>query len=167
VRERHIFTKSVGDLDRPGRGVSGSSTDHGEEASGRHRPETAMAEALGTDWAGGTLTVDTSLVRECLELILMLADALDQKRARPPTTVSPHSLPATPDVSSEHPPLGISDDEAGVHLLDGPRWPEAADRYDPGRQCPQSPSAAALSAAEVPFGTEGGWDVRSQSDLQR
>jgi hypothetical protein len=126
-----------------------------------------MAEALGTDWAGGTLTVDTSLVRECLELILMLADALDQKRARPPTTVSPHSLPATPDVSSEHPPLGISDDEAGVHLLDGPRWQKAAGRHDPSRQCAQSPSAAALGAAEVPFGTERGWDVRSQSDLQR
>jgi hypothetical protein len=82
------------------------------------------------------MTVNTSLVRECLELILMLADALDRKRARPPTTVLPHSLPATPDVSSEHPPLGISDDEAGVHLIDGPRWPEAADRHDPGRQLP-------------------------------
>jgi hypothetical protein len=113
------------------------------------------------------MTVNTSLIRECLELILMLADALDRKRARPPTTVSPHSLPATPEVSSEHPPLGISDDEAGVHLLDGPRWQKAAGRHDPSRQCAQSPSAAALGAAEVPFGTERGWDVGSQSDLQR
>ena len=80
------------------------------------------------------MTANTSLIRECLELILMLADALDRKRARPPTTVSPHSLPATPEVSSEHPPLGISDNEAGVHLLDGPRWQEAAGRHDPGRQ---------------------------------
>ena len=113
------------------------------------------------------MTVNTSLIRECLELILMLADALDPKRARPPTTVSPHSLPATQEVSSEHPPLGISDVQAGVHLLDGPRWREAAGRHDPGRQCAQSPSAAELAAAEVPFGTERGWDVRSQSDLQR
>ena len=88
-------------------------------------------------------------------------------RSEPPTTVSPHTLPATPEVSSEHPPLGISDLQAGVHLLDGPRWQEAADRHDAGRQCAQSRSAAALGAAEVPFGTERGWDVRSQSDLQR
>src|SRR4029077_21156950 len=110
------------------------------------------------------MTVNTSLIRECLELILMLADALDPKRARPPATVSPRSLPATPEVSSEHPPLGISDLQASVHLLDGPRWQEAADRHDAGRQ---SRSAAALGAAEVPFETERGWDVRSQSDLQR
>ena len=36
-----------------------------------------MAEALGeADWAGGILTVNTSLIRECLEFILLLADAL-------------------------------------------------------------------------------------------
>jgi hypothetical protein len=38
-----------------------------------------MAEALGeADWAGGIMTVNTSLIRECLELILLLADALDR-----------------------------------------------------------------------------------------
>ena len=72
-------------FDTTKRGVSGSSTDHGEEASGRHRPGTAMAEALGKlVGLGGIMTVNTSLFRECLELILMLADALDRKRARPP-----------------------------------------------------------------------------------
>ena len=54
-----------------------------------------------------------------------------------------------------------------VGVIDGPRWREAAGRHEPGRQCAQSPSAAALGEAEVPFGTERGWDVRSQSDLQR
>ena len=44
-----------------------------------------MAEALGKlVGLGGIMTVNTSLFRECLELILMLADALDRKRARPP-----------------------------------------------------------------------------------
>jgi hypothetical protein len=31
-----------------------------------------------------TVTVNTSLVRECLELILMLADALERKQTKPP-----------------------------------------------------------------------------------
>ena len=44
------------------------------------------------------MTVNTSLVRECLELILMLADAVEKKKAGPPITVSPNSLPVTPQV---------------------------------------------------------------------
>ena len=47
---------------------------------------------------GETMTANTSLVRECLELILMLADALEKKKAGPPITVSPNSLPVTPQV---------------------------------------------------------------------
>jgi hypothetical protein len=43
--------------------------------------------------------VNTSLIRECLELILMLADALEKKKAGPPITVSQNSLPATPQVA--------------------------------------------------------------------
>jgi hypothetical protein len=43
--------------------------------------------------------VNTSLVRECLELILMLADALDRKQTKPPSTVSRQSLPVTPKVA--------------------------------------------------------------------
>ena len=38
--------------------------------------------------------MNTSLVRECLELILMLADALEKKKAGLPITQN--SLPATP-----------------------------------------------------------------------
>ena len=34
------------------------------------------------------MTVNTSLVRECLELILMLADALDRKQIKPRSTLS-------------------------------------------------------------------------------
>jgi hypothetical protein len=45
------------------------------------------------------VTVNTSLVRECLELILMLADALDRKQTKPPSTVSRQSLPVTPKVA--------------------------------------------------------------------
>jgi hypothetical protein len=45
------------------------------------------------------MTANTSLVRECLELILMLADALDRKQAKPPITLSRQSLPATPEVA--------------------------------------------------------------------
>jgi hypothetical protein len=44
-------------------------------------------------------TVNTSLIRECLELILMLADALERKKAGPPITVSQNSLPVTPQVA--------------------------------------------------------------------
>jgi hypothetical protein len=43
--------------------------------------------------------VNTSLVRECLELILMLADASDRKQTKPPSTVSRQSLPVTPKVA--------------------------------------------------------------------
>jgi hypothetical protein len=45
------------------------------------------------------MTANTSLVRECLELILMLADALDRKQIKPLTTVSRQSLPVTPKVA--------------------------------------------------------------------
>jgi hypothetical protein len=45
------------------------------------------------------MTVNTSLVRECLELILMLADALDRKQTKPPSTVSRQSPPVTPEVA--------------------------------------------------------------------
>ena len=45
------------------------------------------------------MTVNTSLVRECLELILMLADALDRKQTKPPSTVPRQSLPVTPEVA--------------------------------------------------------------------
>jgi hypothetical protein len=45
------------------------------------------------------MTVNTSLVRECLELILMLADALDRKQTKPPSTVSRRSLPVAPEVA--------------------------------------------------------------------
>jgi hypothetical protein len=48
-------------------------------------------------------TVNTSLVRECLELILMLADALEKKKAGPPITVSQNSLPATLQVAPVEP----------------------------------------------------------------
>ena len=42
---------------------------------------------------GETMTANTSLVRECLELILTLADALDRKQTKPLSTVSrSHSL---------------------------------------------------------------------------
>jgi hypothetical protein len=42
--------------------------------------------------------VNTSLVRECLELILTLAYAVERKKAGPPITVSQNSLPVTPDI---------------------------------------------------------------------
>jgi hypothetical protein len=45
------------------------------------------------------MTANTSLVRECLELILMLADALDRKQTKPLSTVSRQSLPVTPEVA--------------------------------------------------------------------
>jgi hypothetical protein len=45
------------------------------------------------------MTVNTSLVRECLELILMLAEALDGKQTKPPSTVSRQSLPVTIEVA--------------------------------------------------------------------
>ena len=44
------------------------------------------------------MTANTSLVRECLELILMLADALDRKQTKPLLKVSRQSLPVTPEV---------------------------------------------------------------------
>jgi hypothetical protein len=45
------------------------------------------------------MTANTSLVRECLELILMLADALDRKKTtKPLSRVSRQSLAVTPDV---------------------------------------------------------------------
>ena len=45
------------------------------------------------------MTANTSLIRESLELILMLADALDRKQIKPLSTVSPQSLPVTPEVA--------------------------------------------------------------------
>ena len=45
------------------------------------------------------MTVNTSLVRECLELILMLADTLERKQIKPPSTVSRQSLPVTPEIA--------------------------------------------------------------------
>jgi hypothetical protein len=45
--------------------------------------------------------VNTSLVRECLELILTLADALEKKKAGLPITQN--SLPATPQVAPVEP----------------------------------------------------------------
>jgi hypothetical protein len=38
-------------------------------------------------------TVNTSLTRECLELILKLADALDRKKAKQPITLSQRVAP--------------------------------------------------------------------------
>ena len=59
----------------------------------------AIREALGKLIRLGE-TVNTSLVRECLELILMLADALEKRKAGPPPiTVSQNSLPVTPQVA--------------------------------------------------------------------
>jgi len=51
-----LVDRTVAELSK--RGVSGSSTDRGGEASGRHRPGSAMAEALGKliglgVWASG------------------------------------------------------------------------------------------------------------------
>ena len=45
---------------------------------------------------GGGETVNTSLIRECLELILMLADALERKKAGP---AMQNSHPVTPQVA--------------------------------------------------------------------
>jgi hypothetical protein len=39
------------------------------------------------------MAANTSLTRECLELILRLGEAMDWKRTKPPTKVSPHPLP--------------------------------------------------------------------------
>ena len=61
------------------------------------RKNNATREALGKLIRLGE-TVDTSLVRECLELILMLADALEKKKAGPPI-ISQNSLPVTPQVA--------------------------------------------------------------------
>jgi hypothetical protein len=62
--------------------------------------------------AGETMTVNTSLVRECLELILILADALDRKQTKPSSTVSRQSLPLTPEVA----PVAL-----GLETLEGVR----------------------------------------------
>ena len=43
--------------------------------------------------------MNTSLVRECLELILMLADTLERKQTKPPSTVSRQSLAVMPEVA--------------------------------------------------------------------
>jgi hypothetical protein len=48
-------------------------------------------------------TVNTSLIRECLELILLLGDAMDRKKAERPITVSQNSLPVTPHVAPVQP----------------------------------------------------------------
>jgi hypothetical protein len=45
------------------------------------------------------MTANTSLVRECLELLLMLADAFDRKQTKPLSTVSQQSLPVMPEVA--------------------------------------------------------------------
>jgi hypothetical protein len=66
------------------------------------RENNAIRGALGKLIRLGE-TVNTSLVRECLELILMLADALEKKKAGPPITVSQNSLPATPQVAPVEP----------------------------------------------------------------
>jgi hypothetical protein len=62
------------------------------EVAYRHKRENNAIAKLGKPMRlGGTMTVNTSLVRECLELILMLADALDRKQAK--LTASQDSLP--------------------------------------------------------------------------
>ncbi len=54
------------------------------------------------------MAANTSLTRECLELILRLGEAMDRKRAEPPIEVSPHSsLP----VKSEVEPVELSGSE--------------------------------------------------------
>ncbi len=49
------------------------------------------------------MAANTSLTRECLELILRLGEAMDRKRATPPTQVAPHSLPAPSEVEPVEP----------------------------------------------------------------
>jgi hypothetical protein len=72
------------------------------EAAGRRKrgrimlQEKSWGSCLGL---GETMTANTSLVRECLELILTLADALDRKQTKPLSTVSRQSLPVTPEVA--------------------------------------------------------------------
>ena len=80
--------------------ASVSSTDQGAGSGvpSRARKNNAIREALGKLIRLGE-TVNTSLVRECLELILMLADALEKKKAGPPIAVSQNSLPVTPQVA--------------------------------------------------------------------
>ena len=66
------------------------------------RKNNAIREALGKlIRLGGDR--EYLAVRECLELILMLADALEKKKAGPPITVSQNSLPATPQVAPVEP----------------------------------------------------------------
>ena len=62
------------------------------------RKNNAITEALGK-LIRLAETVNTSLVRECLELILMLAGALEKKKVGPTITVSQNSLPVTPQVA--------------------------------------------------------------------
>ena len=50
----------------------------------------------GSGWGGWGETVNTSLIRECLELILMLADALERKKAG---VAMQNSHPVTPQVA--------------------------------------------------------------------
>jgi len=47
--------------------------------------------------------MNNSLIRECLELILMLGDAIDRKRAERSTTVSQNPLPLTPQIALARP----------------------------------------------------------------
>ena len=59
------------------------------------RKNYVLREAIGKlIKLGGT--VNTSLIRECLELILMLADALERKKAGP---AMQNSHPVTPQVA--------------------------------------------------------------------
>jgi hypothetical protein len=47
--------------------------------------------------------VNTSLTRECLELILSLGDAMDRKKASPAIAVSQNSLPVTSQIALVQP----------------------------------------------------------------
>ena len=47
--------------------------------------------------------MNNSLVRECLELILMLGDAMDRKKAEPSMIVSQEPLPLTPQIALAQP----------------------------------------------------------------
>jgi hypothetical protein len=47
--------------------------------------------------------MNNSLVRECLELILMLGDAMDRKKAEPSMVVSQEPLPLTPQIAIAQP----------------------------------------------------------------
>ena len=60
------------------------------------RKNYVLREAIGKLIRLGGGTVNTSLIRECLELILMLADALERKKAG---AAMQNSHPVTPQVA--------------------------------------------------------------------